>query len=310
MINSVGNYTLMQSLHALSFAPDARNWLMSSRHPRILHVFDHACNLVNERGEVLSIVTPQIGNGPFNLVVNDKVLFLEYLTVESQVSVVGNQVTIGDLMIHTANAYLWNPRPDWEVLHAKKDGIFDQIKSMRTLIKAKQVLHQSKIASPQNALLAMKFSPLPITNDQSLTSDLASALASADISSALTTTSQLAGLGSGLTPAGDDFLLGAIYAAWIIHPPEVAKVLAEEITNTAAPLTTSLSAAWLRSAGKGEGGILWHLFFDALITGSAPDIQLQITKLLSVGETSGADALAGFVGVLLSWAVMAGSRIP
>ena len=70
------------------------------------------------------------------------------------------------------------------------------------------------------------------------------------------------------------------------------------MTNVAAPLTTSLSAAWLRSAGRGEAGILWHEFFDALSLGDSSAIQLQITKLLSIGHTSGADALAGFIAFI------------
>jgi hypothetical protein len=56
-----------QSINTLSLAPNACTGLANTRYPRILHVFDRACNLINERREVLSIVTPQIGNGPFNL---------------------------------------------------------------------------------------------------------------------------------------------------------------------------------------------------------------------------------------------------
>ena len=141
---------------------------------------------------------------------------------------------------------------------------------------------------------------LPITEYQFCNS-LISALANADLSSSLTATPKIAGLGIGLTPAGDDFILGAVLAAWIIHPPEIASVLAQKITNTAVPLTTSLSAAWLKSVGKGEAGILWHEFFDALSLGDSSAIQLQINKLLSIGHTSGADALAGFISVFISF---------
>ncbi len=95
--------------------------------------------------------------------------------------------------------------------------------------------------------------------------------------------------------------MGAVLAAWIIHPPEIARVLAEEITNTAAPLTTSLSAAWLRSAGRGEAGILWHNFFDALISADRTAVQESMEKILVIGHTSGADALAGFMGTLRSF---------
>ena len=112
------------------------------------------------------------------------------------------------------------------------------------------------------------------------------------------------GLGMGLTPAGDDFLMGALYAAWIIHPSALASRLAQEIANVAAPLTTSLSAAWLRSAGRGEAGILWHEFFDALLvarTGSPACLQKAMENICAVGETSGADALAGFLSAFLTW---------
>jgi hypothetical protein len=271
----------MQSINALTLTPDVNDWLLNSRDPRILHVFDHACNLINERREVLSIVTPEIGNGPFNLVVEDEILFSEHLYIESSIAISDNQLTLADLTIDTNNAILWPPRPNWEVLHAKRGNILTQIAS------------------------------LPITNNQpllpnSLVSTLSSALANADLPSSLTAAKQLAGLGQGLTPAGDDFILGAVYAAWIIHPLEMGSVFAQEISNTAVPLTTSLSAAWLKSAGKGEAGILWHEFFDALIASDGARIQEAMEKILAMGETSGADALAGFIGAFVAWMEKAG----
>jgi hypothetical protein len=82
----------------------------------------------------------------------------------------------------------------------------------------------------------------------------------------------------------------------------VQYILAKEITNTAAPLTTSLSAAWLRSAGRGEAGILWHDFFDALESAVPAQIETATNSILAMGETSGADALAGFIGTFNSYA--------
>ena len=111
----------MQSLTALSLSPDVNDWLAKSRHPRILHVFDHACNLIKKRREVLSIVTPKIGNGPFNLVVEDDVLFSDHLNMQSSIFIRANQLHLGDLIIHTTGAELWNPRPNWEILNDKKD---------------------------------------------------------------------------------------------------------------------------------------------------------------------------------------------
>jgi hypothetical protein len=295
-------------LDAISFTPDVHRWLANTRQPRILHIFDRACNLINERREVLSIVTPQIGNGPFNLVLENDFCFSEHINLQSQISISSDQLHLGNLTIRTTDVNLWNPGPDWARLHAKKDTILKQLVSqqMQGFSSQHNFSDHKEIASSQPTLLATTSAQLPLTNYQAI-SNLSSAIASANLPSSLSATQNLAGLGIGLTPAGDDFIMGAIYAAWIIHPLEIASALAQEIANTAAPLTTSLSAAWLRSAGKGEAGIVWHEFLNALVAGNTSAIQLQMTKLLSIGHTSGADALAGFVGVFTCWVEMLGT---
>ncbi len=264
----------MPRINAVSSTSAVEDWLANSRHPRILHVFDNACNLINERRAILSTVVSQIGNGPFNLVVDDKVVFSEHLNAESPISIYDTRLKLGGLIINTTNAESWSPRPDWTRLHDYGDIILNRLLSSLTS------LYQLQLPA-------------------SLISDFISALIKQNRSSIKAYAAQLAGLGQGLTPSGDDFMMGAMYAAWIIHPPEVASVLAKEIAEIAAPLTTSLSAAWLGSAARGEAGILWHTFFDALTGHDA--MELPITWLLSVGETSGADALAGFFGVMTAF---------
>lgn len=269
----------MQSFKVFSITPDARGWLANSRHPRILHVFEHACNLINERRHVLSVVTQEIGDGPLNLVLEDSVLFSDHLNLESRISIFPNQLHLGDLIIHTNSARLWEPRPNWEILHANRDDVSD--------------------------LLAR----LPVTNYECPVSNLpfsnslAYALANADLPASIHAAQKLAGLGIGLTPSGDDFIMGAILAAWIIHPVDVAVVLAAEVAAVSSALTTSLSGAWLRSVGRGEAGCMWHQFFDDLISADPAGIQDSMDKILSVGETSGADALSGFISLFAAWSV-------
>ncbi len=267
----------MQSINAVSFTNDVKAWLMTSSQPKILHVFDDVCNLINERREVLSVVIDEIGNGPFNLVVEEPVVFTKHLDVESKVSIQKTQILLGDITISLINAQMWNPMPRWDDLRKRKDEIVDRLALLQ-------------IDNDNESILQFSNS-------------LTNAILKADITALQGTSSKLAGLGIGLTPAGDDFLMGAMYAAWIIHPQEVAKEITEEIANVAVPLTTSLSGAWLRSAAKGEAGELWHDYFDALIEDK--NIYLPMSKILSVGETSGSDALAGFLEV-----ISAHSRLP
>jgi hypothetical protein len=285
----------MQTINALTLTPNVNDWLGTSKHLRILHLFDRACNLINERGEILSVVTPQIGNGPFNLVLETDVCFAEHLRQESEVFIFPAQLYLGGLIIHLARVRNWNPRPDWKNLYNRKADMGRRLTQLPITNDLNSTGFELHSKNPSGLL-----EQHGMRNTQSLISNLSSALANADIPKAKEITSRLAGLGPGLTPSGDDYLMGALYAAWIIHPFTVASVLAHEIADTAAPLTTSLSAAWLRAAGKGEAGILWHDFFDALISTNAPQMQETMKKILAIGETSGTDALAGFAGVFTS----------
>lgn len=282
----------MQIINALTLTPDVKNWLGTSYHPRFLHIFDRACNLINEHGDILSIVTRQIGNGPFNLVVENSLCFSHDLHLKAPISLFPTQLMLGKLIVHTADAKVWYPCPDWETLQNRKADIRNSLLQLPIT----NYLNSSGFDTPLG-----QPSGHDIPNTQSLLSDFCSTIVNADISGAKKKASKLAGLGPGLTPSGDDYLVGALHAAWIIHPFTVASVLGQEIASTAAPLTTSLSAAWIRSAGKGEAGVLWHDFFDALVSSNTPRMQETIKKMLAVGETSGADALAGFVGVFASW---------
>jgi hypothetical protein len=267
----------VQSINAISLTSNVKDWLENNNHPRILHVFDQVCNLINKRGEILSIVSPEIRNGPFNIVIEEDVRFSRHLGIESPISIFQNQLMLADLTINTKDAKFWNPCPNWEKLHDSRYRIFNQ------LISASLPDYQPSIPYSMGFILSRE-------------------LANADISAARAAASQLAGLGQGLTPSGDDFIMGAILAAWIIHPVNTAKVLAEEVARSAASLTTSLSAAWLRSAGKGEAGSLWHYFFDALLSENPMTMQGALENLHHVGHTSGDDALAGFTSTFISYA--------
>lgn len=267
---------MMQVINALSFTESVKNWLANSRQPKILHVFDEACNLINERREILSVVVPEIGNGPFNLVLQEPVVFARHLDVESEIAIHDKRLSIGEITILLADVQMWNPAPRWNELRTNKNEIINRLALLQLDNDNESILQFSN--------------------------SLALAIINADIPTAKNISSKLAGLGIGLTPAGDDFLMGAMYAAWMIHPQDVAKKITEEITNVAVPLTTSLSGAWLRSATRGEAGELWLEFFDALIEGE--NIYLPMSKILSVGETSGSDAMAGFL------AVCSASRLP
>jgi hypothetical protein len=105
----------------------------------------------------------------------------------------------------------------------------------------------------------------------------------------------LAGLGEGSTPAGDDFLVGAMYALRWLVPDARADQLCESIAAAAAPRTTRLSAQFLQRAAGGEAIPTWSFFLSALATGEPARIRDYARGVLALGHTSGRAALVGFI---------------
>jgi hypothetical protein len=108
----------------------------------------------------------------------------------------------------------------------------------------------------------------------------------------------LAGLGSGLTPAGDDYLTGAMAGLWLLNRPESLPLMAE----TAGPKTNALSAAFLEAAAKGEFMEPWHALAQAWQAVDREAMAAAIKWIAEFGASSGEDALAGFSTVLLKLA--------
>jgi hypothetical protein len=109
---------------------------------------------------------------------------------------------------------------------------------------------------------------------------------------------ELAGLGIGLTPDGDDLLIGSVLAARIWHPGHLAEEISQRIAETSVQRTTALSAEWLRSAARGECAWPWHALFEGLLNDGEEAIREAVNRIIQQGHTSGSSALAGFVAVL------------
>ena len=100
----------------------------------------------------------------------------------------------------------------------------------------------------------------------------------------------LIGLGPGLTPAGDDFVGGAMIALRVCGTTAGDAALADRVAAWALPLakerSSRISRAHLECAAEGEGHEALH---DLLCTGDATHLE----RLAGIGHTSGLDAAAG-----------------
>jgi hypothetical protein len=96
----------------------------------------------------------------------------------------------------------------------------------------------------------------------------------------------LIGLGSGLTPAGDDFVGGAMIALRAYGHQALADSVAAWALPLAQDRSSRISRAHLECAAEGEGHEALH---DLLCTGDAKHLE----RLAGIGHTSGLDAAAG-----------------
>jgi hypothetical protein len=232
--------------------PRVQKWLRNGRPACILHLFDEVCNLVNDQNDVLSLVSPQIGPGPFTMVLDTD--FTAGLAVDQPVSVdsARQTLTIGSLVVEFEETAVWQPKPNWKQLQN---------------IDATYWPSPDKLSPDINPYLLL----------------VIDGIAHNDMAACRAGVYGLAGRGGGLTPTGDDVLLGVLYGLWVWYP---RRDWLGMIVETAVPRTTTLSANFIRAAAAGEAVWQWH----DLANGRTD----AISNILAIGHTSGTDTWAGF----------------
>ena len=210
----------------------------------------------------------------------------------------GTRLRVGGLEVELDQSEPWEPRPGWNRLRQNRERIGSRL----PLLRALALRHL-----PKGSLLSLLLNQATETIDltgfgkpiRSGKVAIQEALQHLKTGWAGNSTllqagaTQLAGLGGGLTPAGDDFLAGVMLRAWLAHPTPDA--LCQLVLEAAAPRTTILSAAFLRAAARGECSAAWHRLFSALASGAEDQLAEPVRDVLSYGHTSGADTLAGFL---------------
>lgn len=234
-------------------APRAVAWLKATTQPRLLQAHRNVWNLINEHGDVLALLTPAVGMQPFGwLVTTARLAFLRPaapLAVDREACM----LQVGQTMMVAAQAQSWQPRPAW------------------------QKLDRRPLPAPDLSLL-------PARARAGLV-QLVDGVAQAQATTIEAGTLALAGYGYGLTPTGDDLLVGVLHALHVWRA-EVAAISTAAIATLAAPRTSALSAAFLRCAAAGEAAAVWHALAD--------DAPGALARLLATGARSGREAWAGF----------------
>ncbi len=111
---------------------------------------------------------------------------------------------------------------------------------------------------------------------------------------------QLLGSGDGLTPAGDDLLLGAVVTLKYLQIEPYASLLGNTIVSLCSTRTNQISQAHLCAAASGHANeLLYHLLQQCTGNREPNDALLAcIAQLLNYGHSSGVYTLRGTAIVL------------
>ena len=266
---------------------------------RVHSVFARACNV--ESGELLlTIGAPGIGDGPTTLVLaRDAGDLRRRFTVGERVAARDGWIRSARVELELAGARVWQPLERGpRVPHAELDARLRAVGACLAARRARQANVLDRDAAPVAAALA-------------------AACASLDLARASAAVDRLIGWGEGLTPAGDDFIVGLLAAladattdANAAHHDaadaptrrvEFRAALAARVV-AATTRTTAIAAHALRLAARGA----WSEPIDRLLValchgddGRAADA--AVAHLLAFGASSGADTASGIVAALCAW---------
>lgn len=270
---------------------------------RVLSAHLRACNLVSKQGDMIALVTGSVGNGPFHVVLAGPAPALDRLKPGDPARCHQGHLQVADVSIDLQGAAVWEPRVTWP--DPPVTGTAMTLLAEHASTRASSPLFPAGKTGSSQPVPPGRW-PEALAKRASLAAEnLLVGLEAGDVERITWGAGRLTGLGPGLTPAGDDFLVGLMAGlrAWpaLLAADWTVERACRLIVQVAANRTTVLSAAWIRHAAAGEFAEPWHDLIRALASSDNAPIRNAADHVLDTGATSGADAMAGFVAPFLVW---------
>jgi len=300
-------------LNALSSGIEAPTVCFSG----VIHsIFHQACNVSLESDALLTLVSSEKGNlsQGIRLGTPPKFTFLNQLRVGQPIACRGGILRISgsELSVDLRTASLWHIdlkglRVDlrqsdraqaWAVAwlelekHRRGNGI-------SAMIAAIPVQRQNSVTSPGiKTLVEMAGQTVPALID---------ATRNLQVDGAITAIRPLIGLGPGLTPSGDDFIVGYLAGLWSTAGNDSSRLrfvssLGAWLSRAAAG-TNAISCTYIKSAVNGNVSEPIATLAQRFGQAKSLDSVREATRTaLQVGNTSGTDGVQGLLLGCIAWA--------
>lgn len=261
---------------------------------RMQSVYEQACNLVTARGNLVTLVAPALGNGPFHVTVPAD-LFAAVTACDRLVNPTGKRLEWGGYSLDLSAAASWSPLVHWPATQLS-DPVRRYVNAVADELSLVELFCLSAAASP--------FVPEPLLmRAEDGIRALRLGFKSGGLNHFRAGASALGGLGPGLTPAGDDLLVGLMAGLWYMESilpsaalfrQRSAATVCQVIGDATRPQTTFLSGLWLAYAMQNQFSEPWHRLAKACASDELESVARDVSSLLAVGATSGRAAFYGF----------------
>ena len=257
---------------------------------RVHSVFERIVNIQNEGAELFTVARCGIDNGPNTLVANATRPWSELVDVGERVVSSTHVLQLGrhaPIMFDGAAA--------WNALRTRYPANDAQLR--RNITLAREVWSGVAAGSAHGSMdrassIALTVAALLETRS----AVLRDAIDRHDYDAMRSRARALVGLGHGLTPAGDDFLVGLFAVLHIDHSPcaQLRDVCAD-IIGAVDERTNAISAAALKAAAQGKVRESIDALLTELMTGDDERMLASLRRVLAIGSTSGADIVGGII---------------
>lgn len=278
-------------------------------------VFHQACNLWLEPGLLLTLLPSQKGNVPHGIRLNTspEATFVHLAQVGQPVACRGGVFRLdgADFSVDLRNARLWQVdlqsmridlrRPAqaqaWAVAWSELKMSYHKNETTANLGSFSLREGRPATSLPSKNLLQLRASTIL---------SLLQATCRLKLEEAMISIKPLIGLGHGLTPSGDDFLVGYLTGLWITLGRDSSRTqflnsLSFELCE-AAQVTNTISRAYLESAAKGHvSEPIATLAQQLEQPNDMRGVRTATQAALQVGHTSGRDGVLGMLLGCIAW---------
>lgn len=275
-------------------------------HGRVRAIYRAAVYLdLEPSGDLLVLAIDAVGGVPGGILLGD-VADLRQIGIdrgaELRPSIDGWSVPSAGLDIDAARARTWSPGLPEEARLRTTPALRFSLDLAREI-----AAHRAPVGGLAPILVAGGGPDDPwLSVARSLVGRQLGSLAAGDVAAAVEPTLELIGLGTGLTPSGDDYLVGLLAALEATADP-LHSSLASAIASGVRGRTTAVGEALIGHAARGEFTERLHDVLVALGNGRPRDLTRSIERAMAYGATSGSDTLVGlFCGLEIAIGRQAG----